>query len=158
MSGSPLNINVPIVDQNGRPTPAFLRWVQDILGVTGQVVPLVTPAEVSGVLDILGDDQGSVLYRDETQWDALPPGTAGDVLTTAGVGANPSWQTPVRAFLDLSDVPVTYTGSGGLVVAVKASEDGLEFVPDTGGDDISILFDASGLETGEPYILFDFED
>lgn len=38
-----------------------------------------------------GPVQGSVLYYNGTEWVALPPGTAGQVLTSGGAGANPSW-------------------------------------------------------------------
>lgn len=37
------------------------------------------------------------------------------------------------SFLDLTDTPDSYAGAGGEVVAVKAAEDGLEFVPVSGG-------------------------
>ena len=42
----------------------------------------------------IGSTQGQVLYRDGTQWVALPPGTSGQFLQTGGAGANPSWATP----------------------------------------------------------------
>jgi hypothetical protein len=35
--------------------------------------------------------QGSVLYRNSSSWVALAPGTAGQVLTTGGASADPSW-------------------------------------------------------------------
>lgn len=35
--------------------------------------------------------QGDVLYRNATEWVVLVPGTDGEVLTTHGPGANPSW-------------------------------------------------------------------
>jgi hypothetical protein len=37
--------------------------------------------------------QGSVLYRNATQWVALAPGSAGQFLTTQGTGANPNWSS-----------------------------------------------------------------
>lgn len=43
------------------------------------------------VLDSISTTQGSILYRNATDWVALTPGTAGYVLTTNGAGANPSW-------------------------------------------------------------------
>jgi len=42
--------------------------------------------------------------------------------TSNGFGGN------VTAFLDLTDTPASYTGSGNLCVAVNGAEDGLEFV------------------------------
>ena len=44
-------------------------------------------------LDSISSTQGSVLYRGASAWQALAPGTAGQVLTTNGAGANPSWET-----------------------------------------------------------------
>jgi len=35
--------------------------------------------------------QGSLLYRNGSAWTALGPGTSGQVLTSGGSGANPSW-------------------------------------------------------------------
>lgn len=40
---------------------------------------------------ITGQQQGSVLYFDGTNWVALAPGTLGQVLTTQGTGSNPIW-------------------------------------------------------------------
>lgn len=46
----------------------------------------------SAFLDhVLGNTQGSILYRDTSVWALLGPGTSGYVLSTNGAGANPSW-------------------------------------------------------------------
>jgi hypothetical protein len=37
--------------------------------------------------------QGDVAYHNGTNWVNLPPGTSGQFLQTAGVGANPAWVT-----------------------------------------------------------------
>jgi hypothetical protein len=37
--------------------------------------------------------QGQILYRNASTWVALSPGTNGQVLTTGGAAANPSWAT-----------------------------------------------------------------
>lgn len=53
-----------------------------------------TATGVSGaILDALGSTQGQILYRNATSWVPLAPGTNGQVLTTGGAAANPSWQT-----------------------------------------------------------------
>lgn len=62
--------------------------------------PLATPGEI----DLPGGVQGSVPYQSAPNQTALlAPGTAGQVLTSGGAGANPSWQTArssdVKAFL-----------------------------------------------------------
>jgi hypothetical protein len=50
------------------------------------------PNTLTAIIDaIIGSTQGQVLYRSNTVWTALNPGTGGQVLTTGGAGANPSW-------------------------------------------------------------------
>ncbi len=49
---------------------------------------------ISGVLDLLGNVEGDVLYRSATGWVVLPPGTAGQLLSTGGPAADPSWVDP----------------------------------------------------------------
>jgi len=49
-------------------------------------------AGLSTILDaVFGTTQGTLLYRSGTAWAALTPGVAGQVLTTGGASANPSW-------------------------------------------------------------------
>lgn len=51
------------------------------------------PATVSQLLDsAIATTQGAVIYRSATAWVALSPGTTGQILTTGGAVANPSWQ------------------------------------------------------------------
>lgn len=50
-----------------------------------------TDATASAVLDVIGSTRGAVLYRGAAGWSALPPGAAGNILTTNGAGADPAW-------------------------------------------------------------------
>ncbi|WP_257556395.1 hypothetical protein [Sphingobium sp. CFD-2] len=51
-----------------------------------------TASTLSALIDqAIGSTQGQILYRGASAWSALSPGTSGQVLTTGGVGANPSW-------------------------------------------------------------------
>ena len=50
-------------------------------------------AKIQELLDVISSTRGSVLYRGNTAWAALAPGTAGQVLSTNGAGADPSWIT-----------------------------------------------------------------
>jgi hypothetical protein len=50
----------------------------------------VTP---SAILDTFGTTKGSLLVRDTSSWAALTAGTNGQVLTSNGTTAVPSWQT-----------------------------------------------------------------
>jgi hypothetical protein len=54
-----------------------------------------TPEEISAsqVLDWFSATQGTILYRSATGWAALAVGTDGQVLTTHGASANPTWTT-----------------------------------------------------------------
>ena len=52
-------------------------------------------AALSALLDTMAASptQGSIAYRDASVWKALAPGAAGQVLSSGGAGANPSWVT-----------------------------------------------------------------
>jgi hypothetical protein len=45
-------------------------------------------------LTIAGQAQGDLLYFNGTNWVRLPAGVAGQILTTNGAAANPSWENP----------------------------------------------------------------
>ena len=42
-------------------------------------------------LDLIGNVQGDILYRDSAVWKVLGPGAANQVLLSGGAAANPSW-------------------------------------------------------------------
>lgn len=46
---------------------------------------------ISAVLDGIGSTRGQLLYRGATGWAVLAPGSAGQVLSTGGPGADPTW-------------------------------------------------------------------
>ncbi len=48
------------------------------------------------LLDSISSTQGTILYRGASNWSALATSTDGNVLTTHGAGANPTWTTPVN--------------------------------------------------------------
>lgn len=87
----------------------------------GSAAPI--PNTPSSVLDIIGSTQGDLLYRSATGWTVLPPGTANNILTTGGAGANPSWSSVgsgtvqsvglalPSSILTVSGSPVTGTGT-----------------------------------------------
>lgn len=67
-------------------------------GITGQILSgntgsAPTFSSVSSNLDTIGSTQGQLLYRNASAWVALATGTMGQVLTTQGAAANPSWTT-----------------------------------------------------------------
>jgi len=85
---------------------------------TGATAPpiLLSP---SNVLDIIGAVQGDVLYRNASAWVALAPGTNGQVLTSSGAAANPTWTTVsgtgtvtnIATGTGLTGGPITATGT-----------------------------------------------
>lgn len=52
-----------------------------------------TDATLTSILDLITTTQGSVLYRGASTWTALPPGSSGQVFTSGGPAANPSYTT-----------------------------------------------------------------
>lgn len=59
--------------------------------ITGSTAAPV-PNTVTLLLDhVFGSAEGDILYRGASAWTALTPGTNGQVLTTGGAGAIPSW-------------------------------------------------------------------
>lgn len=80
---------------------------QTVLGNARSFLGTPQALSTSAVLDFIGSTRGDVLYRGAAGWAALPPGTSGDVLTTGGAGADPSWVTP--------------SSSGGTVTSVALS-------------------------------------
>lgn len=74
----------------------------------------------------ISSTQGSLLYRNASSWVALAPSTAGQVLSTNGAGADPSWLTiagtgtvtSVDTGTGLTGGPIT--GSGTISIANTA--------------------------------------
>jgi hypothetical protein len=51
-----------------------------------------TPSTLSAIMDaVFSSARGAVLYRGASTWSTLGTGTAGQVLTTGGAGADPAW-------------------------------------------------------------------
>lgn len=106
----------PLVDVNsGQPSAYFLRYLKDRggaltdleamyvgrqiiagLGLNGGGVlsagDVTIDADVQAILDEITTTQGAVLYRAAAGWVPLLPGTAGQVLTTNGAAAGPTWE------------------------------------------------------------------
>jgi hypothetical protein len=95
-------------------------------GTSGQVAyyasrtTAVSGESLTALLDTsIASTQGDVLYRGASTWSALAPGTSGQVLTTGGAAANPSWTTvtgtgtvtSVASGTGLTGGPVTTTGT-----------------------------------------------
>lgn len=64
-----------------------------------------TPSDltITQVLDAVGSTRGSVLYRGASGWAIVTPGTSGQVLTSNGSGADPSYQDATGSGGGISD-------------------------------------------------------
>jgi hypothetical protein len=90
-----------------------------VLGNNSGVTSVPSALTASNVLDMIGTTQGQVLYRGASGWAVLAPGTSGQVLTTAGAAANPSWATVsgtgtvtnIATSGGLTGGPITTTGT-----------------------------------------------
>lgn len=105
----PPRFELPFTDGKGVITRPWYRFLWDLASAAGSLTVSTTSrilgrasagagaAEeltLSQVLDFIGSAaQGDILYRDATGWARLPANTAGKLLTTNGVAANPSWAT-----------------------------------------------------------------
>lgn len=123
----------------------------------GTAVPSALTA--SNVLDFIGTTQGQVLYRNATTWVTLAPGTNGQVLTTAGAAANPTWTTvtgtgtvtSIATNNGVTGGTITTTGTIGLATITA----GTVLANVTGGSAIPIantpsdILDLIGSTTGD---------
>lgn len=57
-------------------------------------------------LDLFGNAQGDILYRDAAAWETLAPGAAGQVLMSGGPAANPSWASNTGRLLSSTSYTV----------------------------------------------------
>jgi hypothetical protein len=129
--------NAPIT---GSSTPN-LRIISNISGSTA--VP--TGNTLSNILDaIISSARGTLLYRTNSGWTGLAPGTLGQVLQTGGVGADPSWAVNGGGSLAISapanrDILVYNTSSGKFENARPKYEIGC-YVPGTMSASQNLLF------------------
>ena len=113
-----LQFSQPITNEDGTPSPYFLRYLLDRKGfLTDQEAALVLKADqttqiIAGtgltgggdlsadrtltadeqaILDEITTTRGSILYRGASGWAGLAPGTNGHFLKSNGAGADPAY-------------------------------------------------------------------
>lgn len=64
-------------------------------------------ADVQEILDQISTTQGSIIYRNASDWVALAPGTSGNFLKTNGAGADPAWAAAPAGGTDWIDLTFT---------------------------------------------------
>jgi hypothetical protein len=94
-AGVPSSTQPNFTDLAGSATLAQLPIVSNnsVLGNNSGGTAIPSALSASNVLDMINNVQGDVLYRDAAGWLALAPGSNGQVLTSGGAAANPSWAT-----------------------------------------------------------------
>lgn len=101
---------------------------------------------------IFGSTQGSIIYRNVSQWTWLTPGTSGQVLTTQGAGANPQWAAAsggkvAQMVVATTSTPASTTAIIPLDDTVPQISEGTEFItatitPTNASSTLIIEFDA----------------
>ena len=94
-SGVPSATQPSFGDISGNATLSQLPTIGNntVLGNNSGGTSVPATLSATQVLDFIGSTQGNVLYRNGSVWTVLAPGTNGQVLTTAGASANPTWTT-----------------------------------------------------------------
>ena len=85
----------------------------------GSSVP--EPNSLSAILDkTFSNQQGNIIYRNESEWTYLTPGTLGQVLSSNGISTDPSWIVTVSNVSTDSTLiggPITTEGTLGINLA-----------------------------------------
>lgn len=94
-SGVPSSSQPMFSDISGSISLAQLPSLSDktVLGNNSGGTAVPSALAATNVLDMIATTQGDILYRNGTTWVALAPGTSGQVLSSGGAAANPSWAT-----------------------------------------------------------------
>jgi hypothetical protein len=80
-----------------------ISTTQRVLGRNTAGVGDTEEVAASSVLDWIGSTRGSILYRGASGWAIATPGTAGQVWTSNGSGADPTYQNATGGGGSLSD-------------------------------------------------------
>jgi hypothetical protein len=117
------------------------RILANISGTTA--VPIAT--SVSDILDTLSATRGDLIYRGLSGWTTLSAGTTGQVLTTNGAGADPSWASTAGTVTS-----VAASASGGISVSGSPITSSGTLTFNTTG----VLNELAGLSLNQGDILF----
>lgn len=110
----------------------------DYQAAAGQVA--ATAASMSSGLDTIGSTQGAILYRSSTGWATAGPGTANQVLTSNGAGANPAFANAPNVNVPKPQTVLSGPTSGGLPAFLPASS-------------ASLTITAQGVSSSTPLVI-----
>lgn len=114
---------------SGAVTLSFTTQANNTLlaNVTGGTA-VASATTLSAFIDsAIGSTQGMILYRNNTVWTVLSPGTSGQVLQTGGASANPAWATSRFGAWDATKTTATvYQAATDGFVLVTASWGGAQ--------------------------------
>jgi len=97
----------------------------------------------STMLDSISNTQGTILYRNDSAWVALSPGTSGQVLATQGAGANLRWIDASGGTPGGSSGQVQYNNSGSFAGSANLSISGTTLTVGNGTTGTIVLGDSS---------------
>ncbi len=96
-----------------------------VLGNISGVTTTPSAITLTALIDsAIGNTQGNILYRNNSVWAVLAPGTSGQFLETQGAAANPQWAnavTSVATGTGLTGGPITTTGTISLASVADAT-------------------------------------
>jgi len=125
---------------DGAITPAKMADIatDTIIGRTAAAAgppSALTPTEV---LDMIGGATGNILAREAADWQALAPGSKGNLLQIADVGGNlvPRWQQPGKIIL--AEIQASGTQGGGAVAGAWTTRTLNTVVSDTLGGAVTL--------------------
>jgi len=75
---------------------------------------------VTSVLDVIGNVQGTIMYRGASSWSALAPGANGQLLQSGGAAANPSWSNGQNLPTLYSGLTIQTTSNTAVVINANA--------------------------------------
>lgn len=91
-----LGTTTTVLHGNAAGPPSFgaVSLTADVTGTLPKANGGLGATTLSSAIDTeFSNTQGAVLYRGASAWVALPPGSAGQFLTTQGAAANPNWSS-----------------------------------------------------------------
>ncbi len=142
---------------DGKAATSHTHAVSGITGVTAARVigsvagGVAAELTASQVLDLIGSTRGSLIYRGASAWGLLGQGTAGQVLTSGGAGADPTWSNVDQVVMLGSDIT-----NNNAVANTIANVTGLSFQVVNGGTywfEFTIHYTAALTTTGSRWSI-----